>query len=39
MAKKSRKVCVSNRTHKRVSCKRQAAGRKGARARWGKKRR
>jgi len=34
----AKKVCISKRTHKRVNCKRQAAGRKAARKRWGKRR-
>ena len=33
MSKKSRKVCTSKSTGKRVSCKRQRAGRKAARSR------
>jgi len=33
MAKRSKKVCVSKSTGKRVSCKRQRAGKKAARSR------
>gem|GEM_PF-6061985 len=33
MARKTRKVCISKSTHKRVSCKRQRAGRKAAKSR------
>lgn len=33
MARKAKKVCTSERTGKRVSCERQRAGRKAARAR------